>query len=172
MRCVASGVDPHRVHCTATQFHQLALAHRSDAALAARLLNQLPAGQRINMAGRFGMNEMKDLGAEFFGHLIHFTRFFIGLFGSQPAKDRVLNRDSRLHRLLAQFVNPVAATGYTTNFARIRRRQSVNRTVLTHFRHRCAESFFIGCNAVIILDNNLLCSFLHYGFLPLLMLSS
>ena len=109
VRGVAGGVDTHGVLGAAAHLDELALALRGDAALTAGLLDELAALERVDVAGRLGVDELEHGLAELFGVLVNVVGFLPGLFGAVAAEDRVQAGHAGLDGLLAELVDAVAA---------------------------------------------------------------
>ena len=161
VRGVAGGVDTHGVLGAAAHLDELALALRGDAALTAGLLDELAALERVDVAGRLGVDELEHGLAELFGVLVNVVGFLPGLFGAVAAEDRVQAGHAGLDGLLAELVDAVAAADDTGDLAGIRRGQTDDLAVLVKIGHLDAEAVRIGADGLDVFLNNSFGSFLR-----------
>ena len=160
VRGVAGGVDTHGVLRAAAHLDELALALRGDAALAAGLLNELAALERVDVAGSLGMDKLEDRLVVLVGVLVDLVGFFPGLLGAVAAKDRVQAGNAGLNGLLAELVDTVAAAHNTGDLAGVGRGKTDDLAVLVEIGHLNAEAVRISTDGLNVFLNNSFCSFL------------
>ena len=171
VRGVAGGVDAYRVLRAAAHLDELALALGRDAALAAGLVDQLAALERVDVTGRLGVDELEHGLSELLGILINVVGFLPRLLGAVSAEDRVQTGHTGFERLLSQLIDAVAAADDAGDLAGVRSGQTDDLAVFVKVGHFHVKGVGIGADGFYVVFDDLLCPCLRvfhcHSFSPL-----